>query len=207
MTGVIALEVVLPVIIATPIATALTRLAIGGGPIYGERSVTMHSELELFGHAVLGVMAGFVGPAFMAMLDRGEAPFERMKAPKPLAAALGGLGVGALAIFLPEVTGNGYEAINLVLGGQVTVGLTLVLILAKPSRRPRRYPPEVRVVCLPVALHRRGSRRNSGARVDARRFTRCRRRRRRICARRDGSAHGGNHSRARARRRHVRALR
>jgi CIC family chloride channel protein len=131
VTGLIALEVVLPVIIATPIATALTRLVIGGGPIYGERSFTMHSDLELFGHALLGVLAGVVGPALMIMLDRGEALFERMSAPKPLAAALGGLGVGALAIFLPEVTGNGYEAINLVLGGQVTVGLTLILILAK----------------------------------------------------------------------------
>lgn len=131
VTGLIALELVLPVIIATPIATALTRLAIGGGPIYGERSFTMHSELELFGHALLGVLAGFAGPAFMVMLDRGEALFARIVVPKPLAAALGGLAVGAIAIFLPEVTGNGYEAINLVLGGQVTVGLTLVLILAK----------------------------------------------------------------------------
>ncbi|MEO6600865.1 MAG: chloride channel protein, partial [Polyangiaceae bacterium] len=35
VTGVVALDIVLPAIIATPIATALTRLAIGGGPIYG----------------------------------------------------------------------------------------------------------------------------------------------------------------------------
>lgn len=131
VTGLIALEVVLPVIIATPIATALTRFAIGGGPIYGERSFTMHSELELFGHALLGVLAGLVGPVFMILLDRGETLFDRMNAPKPLAAALGGLAVGALAIPFPEVTGNGYEAINLVLGGQVTVGLTLILIVAK----------------------------------------------------------------------------
>ena len=131
VTGLIALEVVLPVIVATPIATALTRLTIGGGPIYGERSFTMHSELELSAHALLGVLAGLAGPAFMFMLDRGEALFERMNAPKPVTAALGGLGVGALAVLLPEVTGNGYEAINLVLGGQVTIGLMLVLIVAK----------------------------------------------------------------------------
>ncbi len=35
VTGVIALDLVLPVIIAVPIATALTRLAIGGGPSTG----------------------------------------------------------------------------------------------------------------------------------------------------------------------------
>jgi len=131
VTGVIALEVVLPAIVATPIATALTRLAIGGGPIYGERGFTMHSDVELFGHALLGILAGFAGPAFMAMLARGEAVFARIHLPKPVCAGFGGAGVGALAVFLPEVTGNGYEAINLVLAGQVTVGLALVLIVAK----------------------------------------------------------------------------
>jgi CIC family chloride channel protein len=131
VSGVIALDVVLPAIIATPIATALTRLAIGGGPIYGERSFSMNSDLELFGHAALGLLAGFAGPVFMAMLDRGETFFARSGLPKPASAALGGLAVGALAVFLPEITGNGYEAINLVLGGEVSIGLMLVLIAAK----------------------------------------------------------------------------
>lgn len=131
VTGLIALEVVLPAAIATSIATALTRLAIGGGPIYGARAFGMHSELELLGHALLGVLAGLVGAGFMALLDHGETAFERVQLAKPLRAAMGGLGVGALAIFLPEVTGNGYEAINLVLGGRVSIALMLVLIVAK----------------------------------------------------------------------------
>jgi CIC family chloride channel protein len=131
VTGLIALEVVLPALIATSIATALTRLVIGGGPIYGERAFGMHTSFELSGHALLGLVAGVVGPSFMALLDHGERAFERVKVSRPLRAAAGGLGVGALAIFLPEVTGNGYEAINLVLGGKVTLGLTLLLIVAK----------------------------------------------------------------------------
>jgi CIC family chloride channel protein len=131
VTGLIALEVVLPAIAATPIATALTRLAIGGGPIYGARTFTMRSDLELFAHALLGILAGLAGPAFMAMLDRGEVACARLRLPRPAMAALGGLVVGAIAIVLPQVTGNGYEAINLVLGDQVTVALTVVLIGAK----------------------------------------------------------------------------
>ena len=131
VTGVIALDIVLPAIVATPIATALTRLVIGGGPIYGQRTFAMGSDSELLVPALLGLLAGLAGPAFMALLFRGEAYFSKVPLPKPLRAALGGLVVGALAIGLPQVTGNGYEAINLILGGHVALRLMLLLLLAK----------------------------------------------------------------------------
>ena len=131
VTGVITLEIVLPALLATGVATTITRVAIGGGPIYGERTFSVNSTLELVALGALGVLAGFVGPAFMALLDRGEAFFADLDLPKPVAAGLGGLGVGAIAILLPQVTGNGYEAINLILGGKVALALTLVLLFAK----------------------------------------------------------------------------
>jgi CIC family chloride channel protein len=131
VTGLVALEVVLPAIVATAIATAVTRIAIGGGPIYGQRTFTVSTDFELLAHALLGLFAGLVGPAFMALLDRGEAAFARLPVSRPVRAAAGGICVGALSIVLPEVTGNGYEAINLVLGGHVTIVLALSLIVAK----------------------------------------------------------------------------
>jgi CIC family chloride channel protein len=131
VTGVIALDIVLPAIIATPIATALTRLAIGGGPIYGQRSFSMSSNAELAVYAILGLLAGVGGPLFMLLLSRSEALFSRMFSSKPARAALGGALVGLMAIALPQVTGNGYEAINLILGEQVSIGLILLLLIAK----------------------------------------------------------------------------
>ncbi len=130
VTGVIALDIVLPAIIATPIATALTRLAIGGGPIYGQRSFSMSSNAELGVYAMLGLLAGVVGPVFMLLLSRGEQQFSRISS-KPLRAALGGAIVGLLACVWPQVTGNGYEAINLILGERLSIGLVIVLLFAK----------------------------------------------------------------------------
>ena len=131
VSGVVALDIVLPVIIATPIATALTRLAIGGGPIYGQRSFSMNSNAELAIYAGLGLLAGVVGPLFMLLLKHGEAAFARLIGNRPARAALGGALVGAMAIALPQVTGNGYEAINLILGQQLSVGLMVLLLFAK----------------------------------------------------------------------------
>lgn len=131
VTGVIALDVVLPAIIVTPIATMLARQVVGGGPIYGQRSFVMGPDSSLLLPALLGLVAGVAGPAFRAFLSFGEAHFTRLPLPKPARAALGGLCVGAFAIGLPQITGNGYEAINLILGGQVAFRLMLVLLFAK----------------------------------------------------------------------------
>jgi CIC family chloride channel protein len=130
VSGAIALDIVLPAIIATPIATALTRLAIGGGPIYGQRSFSMSSNAELAVYAGLGLLAGGAGPLFMLLLSRGELLFNRVSS-KPARAALGGALVGGMAIFWPQVTGNGYEAINLILGERLSIGLVLLLLFAK----------------------------------------------------------------------------
>jgi CIC family chloride channel protein len=131
VTGVIALDIVLPAIIATPIATALTRLAIGGGPIYGQRSFSMSSNAELAAYAALGLLAGVAGPLFMRLLASGEAFFARVSSNRPMRAALGGALVGVMAIVRPEVTGNGYEAINLILNQRLAIGLVVVLLFAK----------------------------------------------------------------------------
>lgn len=131
VTGLIALDLLLPVIIATPIATGLTRLAIGGGPIYGQRSFSMNSNAELALYAGLGLLAGVVGPVFMWLLGRGELFFARISPNRTLRAALGGALVGALAIPWPEVTGNGFEAINLILGQELSLRLVVLLLFAK----------------------------------------------------------------------------
>ena len=133
VTGVIALDLVLPAIVAVPIATALTRLAIGGGPIYGQRTFSMNSNTELALYAGLGLLSGVLGPLFMVLLERGESWFAKLTAHRPARAALGGALVGAIAVSLPEVTGNGYETINLILGQQLGIGLLALILFAKAA--------------------------------------------------------------------------
>jgi CIC family chloride channel protein len=51
--------------------------------------------------------------------------------PQPLRAALGGLCVGAIAMALPEVAGNGYEPLNAILDGRLALVAVAVLLFAK----------------------------------------------------------------------------
>ncbi len=131
VTGFLALEVLLPVLAATAVSTYLTRLVLGEAPFYGLRTFRVLSAGELVVYAAVGVLAGLVGPLFMSALDRGESLARRTHLPRPVLGALGGLLVGALAARLPEVCGNGSEAIAQMLDGRVALGMLGVLLVAK----------------------------------------------------------------------------
>ncbi|HSO35524.1 MAG TPA: chloride channel protein [Labilithrix sp.] len=133
VTGIVVLEALWPVMLATVIATAVTRALVGGGPIYGERAFAIDSSWELVAHAALGVVAGLGCVAFMRVLGAGERGFAASPIPQPWRAALGGALVGALALGIPDVVGNGYEPLNRLLDGGLPLTVLVVLVVAKAA--------------------------------------------------------------------------
>ena len=131
VTGVVVIDALGLVLIATAISTALVRATVGGGPIYGQRAFSTTTAPELVAYAVLGILAALVGQGFMRLLAAGEHVVHRTRVPQPWRAALGGLVVGALALAWPQVTGNGYEPLNVLLDEHYAVGLVVVLLFAK----------------------------------------------------------------------------
>lgn len=131
VAGAASVEVVLPSLTATTVATLITRWALGGGPLYGLRSFSLRSSGELALYAALGLASGVVGPAFMALLDAGRRAFRRLPVPAAARGALGGLLVGLCAMRFPEVTGNGYEVLQQMLNGAYTAPLLAVLLVVK----------------------------------------------------------------------------
>ena len=69
VTGVVGIDILVPVAIATAVATALTRVAIGGGPLYGQRQFALVAQTEILAYCALGVLAGLLGPLFLAALS------------------------------------------------------------------------------------------------------------------------------------------
>ena len=131
VVGVVALDTVVPVLIATVVATALTRAVVGSGPIYGQRAFQLSSPLELLAFGGLGLFAAVGAQVFMRVLSWGEALFRRAWLKPPWRSALGGLLAGALVAVLPEVAGNGYEPLNAMLNGAFTLKFTLLLLVGK----------------------------------------------------------------------------
>ena len=127
--GVVVLDMVIPALVATVIAAELTRYAVGGGPIYGQRAFVLGSPWELVAFAVLGLLTAVAAQGFMRLLHWGEQVAQKVALPwRP---AVGGLLAGAFVAVLPEVAGNGYEPLNELLDARLSVSFVLVLLIAK----------------------------------------------------------------------------
>jgi CIC family chloride channel protein len=131
VAGVVALDAVLPSLAAIAIAVSLVRAVAGEGPIYGERAFRMASMWELLTYAGLGLVATLFAQAFMQMMAFGERCFRRRTLPLPWRPAVGGMLAGTTVMLLPEVAGNGYEPLNLLLDGRLAVGFVALLLVGK----------------------------------------------------------------------------
>ena len=131
IVGIAALEAMLPTMAAAVMATALTRAVVGGGPIYGQRSFVLQSPAELASFAALGLLAALAAFGFKSTLALFEHWLVRHPIPQPARATLGGLLVGAIAVWVPDVAGNGYEPLNLILDQRLLLSAAMVLAVAK----------------------------------------------------------------------------
>jgi chloride channel protein, CIC family len=131
VTGVIVLDTMVPVLIATVIADQCTRLVVGDGPVYGERAFNVRSPWELITFALLGLAGALVAQAFMRLLSWSEQRFRSSGIGLPWRTALGGVLAGVCVALLPEVAGNGYEPLNDVLDGHLAVSAVLWLVMLK----------------------------------------------------------------------------
>ena len=131
IAGITAPELLLPVMASTVGAAAIMRATVGAGPIYGQRAFGLESYIELLSFALLGIVAALVALAFKTVLAVLERWFEAHPVPQPIRATLGGLLVGAIAMWLPAVVGNGYEPLNRILDSGIAVSAVVVLVLAK----------------------------------------------------------------------------
>jgi CIC family chloride channel protein len=130
VVGSIAMETFGPLVFASVLATQVVRFLAGSAPLYDIPPFRLHSGLELFYYLVLGLLAGLAAPWFLRALRHSEQLFAKTRLPLYLRLGLGGLVVGVLAVFQPEVCGNGYSVVTGMLQEQwFWSSLALVLVL------------------------------------------------------------------------------
>lgn len=129
--GNFALEVFGPVVLAAVTSTMVSWGAFGSAPLYPVplASAPAFASLPLF--ALLGAIVAWTGLVLREAIESSERWFQRVKLPLYLKTGLGGLVVGLLAWWIPEVWGNGYDGIQQVLSGNVLPQILLPLLLAK----------------------------------------------------------------------------
>ncbi len=120
-----------PIIVASVVATAVSREFLGDTPAFPVPDFTIAGYYELPLYLLLGLIAGGVAMVYVRTLYGTENFFERLKCPPWLKPALGGLLLGILFLFFPQVYGVGYSSMVEALDGHMAFQAMAFLVLVK----------------------------------------------------------------------------
>ncbi len=129
--GTIAMESFGPLIVASVVSNTTIHQFLGYAPVYRIPAFQFQSDWELIFYAALGYLLGHLAPSFITLLDRSEGLFARTKLPLTLKLGLGGLAVGAISTFYPQVWGNGYSVVNSLLHQNIAWQLLALVLIFK----------------------------------------------------------------------------
>ncbi|MEM8935983.1 MAG: chloride channel protein [Pseudomonadota bacterium] len=139
-----ALEVVLgnyalslfgPIAAASVVAAIVTRTYLGDFPAFAPPPYGDVSNFDVPLAALLGLLCGLLAAGFMSLTNRmtnGSRLFaQSFGIPFYLLPPIGGVAVGLIGAFYPEVFGVGYEAVTNALSGAYTLQMLIILVVAK----------------------------------------------------------------------------
>lgn len=128
-----AVDVFVPVAFASVTGFLVKRALMGPDPVYDVAPDRVALTWTLVLCAVpLGVACAPLGIAFQRLLQRATAAFEKLPMHSIARATLGGALVGVIGLWLPEVWGNGYQAVNELSHRQLVWWMAAVLLVMKP---------------------------------------------------------------------------
>ena len=129
--GFLSASMMAPVLFAAATTGVLIYGLVDPVPLYAMPRVPLAPN-SLGMALATGVVCGLLGWAMLTLVERFRHAFERIPS-LPLRLGLGGLLVGALSAFVPEVWGNGFSTISHVVQGEILwpwVALILVMKFA-----------------------------------------------------------------------------
>ncbi|MFO7803137.1 MAG: chloride channel protein [Desulfovermiculus sp.] len=119
------------IVIASITGSVLSRIFWGNFPAFRIIDFELTNYLQISGYLILGLLAGLVSIVFVRAIFTAENIFTRLPVPQWLCPALGGLILGCIALFSPQVMGVGYDTVNSALDGSLPLRLGLILLACK----------------------------------------------------------------------------
>ena len=121
-----------PIVVASVVGTGIANFFFGDrGAIFNVPEHILVSAWELIPYLLLGVLGAVVAIIFGNSLEAFEHFFEDLSIPDWIKPAIGGLLLGGLALYLPEVHSTGYGAMEGALHNDFSLNVVVMLLFAK----------------------------------------------------------------------------
>jgi CIC family chloride channel protein len=119
------------IVISSLISAIISRVYWGDYPSFMVPPYELITPGELLFYLVLGVLAGTLAVIFIKALYSAEDLFKQIPLPDYLKPALGGLLVGLMGVYYPQIFGVGYESVEGILSNDLSWYLVVILMGAK----------------------------------------------------------------------------
>ena len=120
------------VVLASATSWAVLRLLLGNNPLFHVPQYELVHPMEFGIYAVLGVAGGFLSVAFTKLLLGMRKRFLLLpRSTRWWHPAVGGVLVGLMGWFVPQVLGVGYGYVGLALDGTMALKLMILLVVLK----------------------------------------------------------------------------
>lgn len=123
---------IMPAVIAAITGYSIYSSIVGSSSVFVTPAYSFVNPLELLPLVSLAVVCAVAGIAYVRIFyGMKHQVFDRLRLPFFLKPALGGLGLGLLAVAVPPVLGSSYGWLQQAINGNLPVGLMLLLVVAK----------------------------------------------------------------------------
>jgi len=131
--GAFTVEAFGPIIIAAVIGSSISRMYFGDHPAITITEYSLENIAELPLYAVMGILIGLGAVLFTKSLYFLEDRFESLYkfVPEWIVPAIGGLMIGIVGLWLPQVMGIGYESMDRVFEAKFVWWMLLLLFFGK----------------------------------------------------------------------------
>jgi len=120
------------VVLSSATSWMVLHLLLGDEPLFHVAGYHLVNPIEFGAYAVLGVVGGLGSVAFVKLLLYLRRRFQAMpKRSEWWQPAIGGVTVGLMGLFLPEVLGVGYDVVEKALNGDLILRSVLLLAVLK----------------------------------------------------------------------------
>jgi H+/Cl- antiporter ClcA len=120
-----------PVAIASAIGAWMHIYLISPKPLFSTPVYSFGGLNTLPFYVVLGLLCGITGSVLSRGLYKTEDLFRKLPLGQPWLPTLGGLAVGVIGFFVPQILGVGYDVISSLIDSKVTLEIAALILVAK----------------------------------------------------------------------------
>ncbi|HYX19626.1 MAG TPA: chloride channel protein [Thermoanaerobaculia bacterium] len=131
VVGSFAMALFGPAVVSAVVSTLLVRSVLGDEPVYNVAPFSVASVYEYVPFVAIGLAAGPVSTLFVRTLSAAKRLYRSLGWPTWVTMTVGGAIVGTIALGLPEVSGNGFEATDRILHGNPAAVFLALLFVGK----------------------------------------------------------------------------